>query len=49
MRGPGNTFDRRGEHPGVSAEIGNLLDRPALTDELISSLEARALWARYGL
>jgi len=35
--------------PGVSAEIGNLLDRPALTDELISSLEARALWARFGL
>jgi serine protease SohB len=35
--------------PGVSAQIGNLLDRPALTDELISSLEARALWARFGL
>jgi serine protease SohB len=35
--------------PGVSAGIGNLLDRPALTDELISSLEARALWARFGL
>ncbi|MEN3378739.1 MAG: hypothetical protein V7604_4094 [Hyphomicrobiales bacterium] len=35
--------------PGVSAEIGNLLERPALTDELISSLEARALWARFGL
>jgi serine protease SohB len=35
--------------PGVSAQIGNLLDRPALTDELISSLEARAAWARFGL
>jgi signal peptide peptidase SppA len=35
--------------PGVSVGIGNLLDRPALTDELISSLEARALWARFGL
>jgi serine protease SohB len=35
--------------PGVSAGIGNVLDRPALTDELISSLEARALWARFGL
>ena len=35
--------------PGVSAQIGNLFDRPALTDELISSLEARALWARFGL
>jgi serine protease SohB len=35
--------------PGVSAGIGELLDRPGLTDELISSLEARAIWARYGL
>jgi hypothetical protein len=26
-----------------------LFERPGLTDELISSLEARALWARYGL
>lgn len=35
--------------PGVSTGIGGLLDRPGLTDELISSLEARAIWARYGL
>ena len=35
--------------PGVSASIGELLDKPALTDELISTLEARAIWARYGL
>jgi len=35
--------------PGVGADIGDLLDRPGLTDELISSLEARAIWARYGL
>jgi len=35
--------------PGVSAGAGTLLDRPGLTDELISSLEARALWARFGL
>ena len=35
--------------PGVGANIGDLLDRPGLTDELISSLEARAMWARYGL
>jgi serine protease SohB len=35
--------------PGVGADIGSLLDRPGLTDELISSLEARAIWARYGL
>jgi len=34
--------------PGVSA-VGELLDRPGLTDELISSFEARAIWARYGL
>src|SRR3954468_11268795 len=35
--------------PGISAGAGTLLDRPGLTDELISSLEARALWARFGL
>jgi serine protease SohB len=35
--------------PGVSAGIGEFLERPGLTDELISSLEARALWARFGL
>ena len=33
----------------ASAPLGELLDRPGLTDELISSLEARAIWARYGL
>ena len=35
--------------PGVGAGIGDMLDRPGLADELISSLEARAMWARYGL
>jgi serine protease SohB len=35
--------------PGVSATMGELMERPGLTDELISSLEARAIWARYGL
>jgi serine protease SohB len=35
--------------PGVSARIGELLETSGLTDELISSLEARALWARFGL
>ena len=35
--------------PGLAARVGDLLDRPGLTDELISSLEARAIWARYGL
>jgi serine protease SohB len=35
--------------PGIGARAGELFDRPGLTDELISSLEARAIWARYGL
>src|SRR3954469_11400140 len=35
--------------PGIGAGLEGLLDRPGLTDELISSLEARAMWARYGL
>ncbi|MGB9364730.1 MAG: S49 family peptidase [Xanthobacteraceae bacterium] len=35
--------------PGIAGRFDALLDRPALTDELISSLEARAIWARYGL
>jgi hypothetical protein len=25
-----------------------MADRPGLTDELVSTLEARALWGRYG-
>ena len=35
--------------PGVAARFGAVLDQPGLADELISSLEARAIWARYGL
>jgi len=35
--------------PGVAGRFDALLDRPGLTDDLISSLEARAIWARYGL
>src|SRR5437868_10376987 len=35
--------------PGVGARLGGSLDRPGLTDDLISSLEARAIWSRYGL
>jgi serine protease SohB len=35
--------------PGLGARVGDLIERPGLTDELISSLEARAIWARYGL
>jgi serine protease SohB len=33
--------------PGVG--IDGLVDRPGLSDEVVSTLEARALWARYGL
>jgi signal peptide peptidase SppA len=32
--------------PGVG---GSLLDRPDFAEEVVSALEARALWARYGL
>ncbi len=35
--------------PGVSGRFDAMLDRPGLADELISSLETRAMWARYGL
>jgi signal peptide peptidase SppA len=33
--------------PGVM--LADLADRPGFTDELVSALEARAIWARYGL
>ena len=35
--------------PGVGAGFGALFEQPGLADELISSLETRAIWARYGL
>jgi len=35
--------------PGVEAGLDGLLSRPGLADEVVSTLEARALWARYGL
>jgi serine protease SohB len=36
--------------PGISsAMIEQFLDRPGLVEETVSALEARALWARYGL
>jgi signal peptide peptidase SppA len=35
--------------PGIAGRFDALPERSGLTDELISSLEARALWARYGL
>ena len=34
--------------PGIGTDFESLLSRPGLTDELISTLEARAIWARYG-
>jgi signal peptide peptidase SppA len=34
--------------PGVGADVESLLSRPGLADELVSTLEARAIWARYG-
>jgi len=35
--------------PGISSVLAEKFDGPGLTDEFISSLEARAIWARYGL
>jgi serine protease SohB len=35
--------------PGIGARVGALLGEAGFADELISSLEARAIWARYGL
>jgi serine protease SohB len=36
--------------PGVGAgQIDSLLSQPGLAEEFISALEARAIWARYGL
>jgi serine protease SohB len=35
--------------PGLGERIGEAWERPGLTEDLISALEARAIWARYGL
>jgi serine protease SohB len=35
--------------PGVRLGLDGLLNRPGLADEVISALDERALWARYGL
>jgi serine protease SohB len=36
--------------PGVGAgDFGNLWSRPSFAEELVSAIEARALWSRYGL
>jgi serine protease SohB len=34
---------------GMSAELGLLSGHPSLAEELVSALEARALWSRFGL
>ena len=40
-------FGRR--TPGIGSVLDDLWDRPGLAENVISALEARALWARYGL
>jgi len=35
--------------PGVGAGLDGLIGRPGIGDEIVSTLEARAMWARYGL
>lgn len=35
--------------PGVGADLDQVLTKPGLADEVVSALEARAIWARYGL
>jgi serine protease SohB len=35
--------------PGVGTDVDQLLTKPGLADEVVSALEARAIWARYGL
>ncbi len=37
------------QSPGVSADLDRLIGQPGLADEFVSALEARAIWARYGL
>ena len=40
-------FGRR--TPGIGSVLDDVLDHPGLAENVISALEARALWARYGL
>jgi serine protease SohB len=35
--------------PGIEAGLAGLLNGPGLAEDVISALEARAMWARYGL
>jgi serine protease SohB len=35
--------------PGVSHSLERLWSGPSLADDLVATLEARALWSRYGL
>jgi serine protease SohB len=34
--------------PGVGSQFESLLPQPGLADDILSTLEARAIWARYG-
>ena len=34
--------------PGVGGAVRKPVSQPGLADEIISALEARAIWARYG-
>lgn len=40
-------FGRR--TPGVGGELDSLWNSPGLADEVVSAIEARAMWARFGL
>ena len=40
-------FGRRA--PGVSGGLEQLWSGPSLADDMVATLEARALWSRYGL
>jgi len=35
--------------PGIGASMDDLWDRPGLAENIVSALETRAMWARYGL
>jgi serine protease SohB len=45
---PARSFFGR-QTPGVGAGLDGLIGQPGLADEIVSALDARALWARYGL
>jgi serine protease SohB len=37
------------QRPGIGGFFGDLVGRPGFAEEIVSAVEARALWARYGL